>query len=251
MTNALEALQESVNHLREITGGLSESQLVASAHPTQWTVADVLSHLGSAAIIAKRRLDDGVEGREMPPEFPQSVWDVWNLKTPHAQATDSLLADAALQESIDETTPEQRDAFSWSLGPIDLDFDGFVSMRLGEHALHTWDIEEAFDKDATLQRDAVPIIIDNLELLIRFTAKSNDSGETLLIRTTEPQREFALTLGTDGVTLELAEASNAHNLELSAEAFIRLVYGRLDEEHTPASVRSEHLQTLRAVFPGM
>jgi uncharacterized protein (TIGR03083 family) len=251
MTFAIEALQESVNHLREITEGLDESQLVASAHPTEWTVADVLSHLGSAAIISRRRLDDGVEGREMPPEFAQSVWDVWNLKTPHAQATDSLLADAALEERIGEVTPEQREAFSWSLGPVSLDFNGFVNMRLGEHALHTWDIEEAFDTNATLQRDAVPIIIDNLDLIVRFTAKTNGSGETLRIRTTEPQREFALNLGTDGVTLEPAEPTDSHDLEIPAEAFIRLVYGRLDEEHTPASVTSEHLGKLRAVFPGM
>jgi uncharacterized protein (TIGR03083 family) len=251
MPLAIEALQESVNHLREITEGLDESQLVASAHPTEWTVADVLSHLGSAAVISKRRLDDGVEGREMPAEFPQSVWDVWNLKTPHAQATDSLLADAALEERIGEVTPEQRDVFTWSLGPVTLDFNGFVNMRLGEHALHTWDIEEAFDKDATLQRDAVPIIIDNLDLVVRFTAKTTGSGERLLIRTTEPQREFALTLGTDGVTLEPAEATDSHDIELPAEAFIRLVYGRLDPQHTPASVNSEHLEKLRTVFPGM
>jgi uncharacterized protein (TIGR03083 family) len=251
MTFALEALQESVDHLREITEGLSESQLVASAHPTEWTVADVLSHLGSAAVISKRRLDDGVEGREMPPEFAQSVWDVWNLKTPHAQATDSLLADAALMERINEVTPEQREAFTWSLGPVSLDFNGFVNMRLGEHALHTWDIEEAFDKNATLQRDAVPIIVDNLDLLVRFTAKTNGSNETLRIRTTEPQREFALNLGADSVTLEPAESTDSHDLELPSEAFVRLVYGRLDANHTPASINSEHLDTLRAVFPGM
>jgi hypothetical protein len=124
-------------------------------------------------------------------------------------------------------------------------------MRLGEHALHTWDIEEAFDKNATLQRDAVPIIIDNLDLLVRFTAKTNGSGETLLIRTTEPQREFALTLGTDSVTLEPAESTDSHDVELPAEAFVRLVYGRLDPEHTPASINSEHLATLRTIFPGM
>ncbi len=251
MTFALEALQESVKHLREITEGLSESQLVASAHPTEWTVADVLSHLGSSAIIAKRRLDDGADGREMPPEFPQSVRDVWDLKTPHAQATDSLMADAALLVRIDEVTPDAREAFSWSLGPISLDFNGFVTMRLSEHALHTWDVEEASDKNATLQRDAVPIIIDSLDLLVRFTAKTTGSGETLLIRTTEPQREFALTLGTDGVTLEPTDATDSHDLELPAEAFIRLVYGRLDAEHTPASIKSEHLEKLRTVFPGM
>jgi hypothetical protein len=39
----------------------------------------------------------------------------------------------------------------------------------------------------------------------------------------------------------------------TAEAFIRLVYGRLDADHTPRSVRADgvDLGTLRATFPGL
>jgi uncharacterized protein (TIGR03083 family) len=247
----LDALETSVAHLRAVTEGLNDSQYVASAHPTEWTVADVMSHLGSGAIIMKRRIDDVLAEKETPSEFNQSVWDTWNAKTPHAQVTDALVADQALLDRINEMTPEEREAFHFNLGPMTFDFTGAVTLRLNEHVLHTWDIEEASDKSVTLQRDAVPFLLDNLELVIRFTAKTTGTGEVLNIRTTEPQRELVLTLGAENVTLEEGEGTNEHDIEISGEAFIRLLYGRLDAEHTPPGVASAHLEKLRIVFPGL
>jgi uncharacterized protein (TIGR03083 family) len=252
MTHPLDALESSVAYLRTLIEGLDESQYVASAHPSEWTVADTMSHLGSGAVIMKRRFDDIVAGNETPPEFNQSVWDLWNAKTPHAQVTDALIADQALLERILEMTPEEREDFSFNLGPLVLDFTGTVGLRLNEHVLHVWDIEEAFNKAATLQRDAVPFLVDNVELVIKFAGKTNGSGDVLRIRTTEPQRELVLTLGEEAVTLEDGEKSDdPHDIELPAESFVRLLYGRLDAAHTPDAVQSEHLESLRLVFPGL
>jgi uncharacterized protein (TIGR03083 family) len=252
MNHPLDALESSVSYLRDLIGGLDESQYVASAHPTEWTVADTMSHLGSGAVIMKRRFDDVVAGKETPSEFNQSVWDVWNAKTPHAQVTDSLIADQALLERILEMTADEREAFNFSLGPLALDFTAAVGLRLNEHVLHVWDIEEAFDKGATLQSDAVSFMLDNLELVIKFTSKTTGSGDVLRIRTTEPERELVLTLGADAVTLDEGEPSDApHHIEMPAESFVRLLYGRLDAAHTPAAAESEHLESLRIVFPGL
>jgi hypothetical protein len=42
------------------------------------------------------------------------------------------------------------------------------------------------------------------------------------------------------------------DLRLPAEAFIRLVYGRLDSAHTPpVETGSTHLDELRRLFPGL
>jgi uncharacterized protein (TIGR03083 family) len=250
MTNALDALELSVDHLGAVVAGLSESQYVASAYPTEWTVADVMSHIGSAAVIFKRGIDDSLDERETPPQFNQSVWDVWNAKTPHAKVTDALDADRALLTRLLGLTPEERERYQLNLGPMTFDFDRAVRLRLGEHVLHTWDIEVTFDPKATLQPNAVEYLIDNLDLVVRFTAKSIEH-HTLFIRTSDPQREIELTQSDDGVTLNAVEGVEAFDLELPAEAFIRLAYGRLDEEHTPAGVDATHLDELRRVFPGM
>jgi hypothetical protein len=39
---------------------------------------------------------------------------------------------------------------------------------------------------------------------------------------------------------------------LPAEAFVRLLYGRLDRDHTPAGITTDGLtlDQLRAIFPG-
>jgi uncharacterized protein (TIGR03083 family) len=252
MTHPLDALESSVAYLRALIEGLDESQYVASAHPTEWTVADTMSHLGSGAVIMKRRFDDSIAGKETPPEFNQSVWDEWNAKSPHAQVTDALVTDQALLERILKMTPDERGAFTFNLGPMVLDFTAAIGLRLNEHVLHVWDIEEAFNKGATLQGDAVSFMVDNLELVMKFTSKTTGSGDVLRIRTTEPQRELVMTLGTEGVTLEEGKKSDDPlHIEMPAEAFVRLLYGRLDAAHTPAAAESEHLASLRLVFPGL
>jgi hypothetical protein len=43
----------------------------------------------------------------------------------------------------------------------------------------------------------------------------------------------------------------APDLELPAEAFVRLVYGRLDPAHTPPVSGTADLDELRSVFPGV
>lgn len=64
------------------------------------------------------------------------------------------------------------------------------------------------------------------------------------MRTENPDRRFALTLGTDSAQLTSARQAPADStptstasLRLPAEALVRLVYGRLDEHHTPTDVQ--------------
>ena len=72
----------------------------------------------------------------------------------------------------------------------------------------------------------------------------------MLVRTTDPARDFSLTTGPDAVALAPGDGG-APDLTLPAEAFIRLVYGRLDPEHTPPFEGDPALlDSLRSVFPG-
>jgi hypothetical protein len=76
------------------------------------------------------------------------------------------------------------------------------------------------------------------------------------ITTERPERRFVLESTNDGVTLTPADTDTDDadaTLRLPAEALVRLVYGRLDPEHTPTTVRSEgvDLDALRRTFPGL
>jgi hypothetical protein len=137
------------------------------------------------------------------------------------------------------------------MGPLSLGFNQFAGLRLNEHVFHTWDIEVVFDDGARLPEDAAALVVDNLALIARFSGRADGEARTVVVRTTVPEREFALRLSAEGVELRPGSGGQPPDLELPAEAFCRLVYGRLDADHTPAFVGDDALlDGLRAVFPG-
>jgi uncharacterized protein (TIGR03083 family) len=245
------ALAGSVNRLRDLAEPLDSAQLRSRAYPNQWTIADVLSHVGSGAVIMQRRLDDALAGRETDDGFAPSVWDVWNAKSPEAKVADALDADRALVERIESLSDDERDRLRFSMGPMSVDFEGFIEMRLSEHALHTWDVEVALDPQATLHDDATALVVDRLEMIARYSGKPSGTVHDVIVRTSNPTRDFRIALGADSVSLTPGASSAAPDLELPAEALIRLVYGRLDPDHSPAVADPALLDELRSVFPGI
>ncbi len=249
MDNPLGPLRHSVDRLHQLCRGLDDAQLRAPSYCTGWSIADVLSHLGSGAVLQRRRLRDTLAGVETPDDAP-AVWDEWNAKSPRDKADDALVADEALLEAFEAVGPADRARVVVALGPLRLGFEEFAAMRLNEHAFHTWDIEVTFDDGAHLPHDVAAVVVDNLGLTARYTARPAGETRDVAVRTTDPGRAFAVRLSAGGVELCAEEDGRAPDLVLGAEAFCRLVYGRLDPGHTPAVTGEAALETLRAVFPG-
>ena len=246
----LDALRSSVQRLPNLAAPMSEQQLTARAYPTEWTVAQVLSHLGSGAVITQRRLEDALAGHDTPDDFAPSVWDTWNAQSPLTQRDDALAADAELLARLQAVGPEERDRFRFAMGPMTFGFDQFVGLRLNEHAFHTWDVEVVADPAATIPAGVAALVVDNLELIARFTGKPTGDTTTIVVATTDPARSFTIQLTPEGVTFTPDAQASTADVELPAETFARLVYGRLDAAHTPAGVQGSALHTLRRVFPG-
>jgi uncharacterized protein (TIGR03083 family) len=250
MPDQLTALGGSVRRLRELVEPLDDAALERSAYPSEWTIADVLSHVGSGATIMLRRVDDSLAGRDTPDDFAPEVWDTWNAKRPRAQVDDGLQADAALVERITRLSDAERASFRMAMGPLRFNFDEFVGTRLNEHAFHTWDVEVALDADATIPSDLAALVVDNLDLIARYTAKPVGPQRSIVVRTSDPARTFVVTVGSDQVGFAPAEPDAPADLELPAEAFARLVYGRLDREHAAGVPERDVVDQLREVFPG-
>ena len=251
MTPQLEALRSSVARLADLVAPLDDTQLERQAYPTEWRIADVLSHLGSGAVIMVRRIQDGLVGKALPDDFAPSVWDEWNAKSPRDKSDAALAADHALLERFDALSDQERSTFSTSFGPLTVGFDDLVGLRLNEHGMHTWDVEVTLDPTATLHPEQTALIIDNLGLLARYTAKPTGSLRTIAVRTTDPARDFVVDMAVDSVTFSPEPAQGAHPLVLPAEAFARLLYGRLDPDHTPpVDDEADDIAELRKVFPG-
>ncbi len=250
MSERLAALHESVAQLLALSHSLDDAALSTSAYPSEWTVGDVFSHIGSGATIFTHLFDDVVHERDRVDGVHQLIWDEWNAKHQSAQMADALAADAGLLERFDTLDDERRRNFHLSFGPLELDFDGAVGLRLNEHALHTWDIEVTFNPAATVPARIAQQVLDNLRMVTRFGAKPDGEVRTIHVRTSDPERDLVLEIGADAVDL-LAGGVSDPDLELPAESFVRLVYGRLDPEHTPAGVDAGTLVSLRKIFPGL
>lgn len=250
MTDTLSPLAASVDRLAALVAGLDDAQLELQAYPTEWTIADVLSHLGSGAVILRRRLEDTLAGAATPDDAATAVWDEWNAMSPRAQADGALVADRDLLDRLEAVTAEERDRFRFTMGPITVDFDGCVALRLNEHALHLWDIEVALDPEATVAPDTVARVVDNLQMFAGFTGRPTDGPRVVTVGTTGPSRAVRITLGPDRVAVAAGDPADATDLVLPAEALVRLVYGRLDPDHSHTVASSGELDELRQAFPG-
>jgi uncharacterized protein (TIGR03083 family) len=252
----ISALRHSHDRLRASVEPLGPDELTQRSYPSEWTIAQVLSHLGSQAEIFGLMLEAGLAGQEPPgrEEFPP-IWDRWNAKDPQAQASDALSADQATLERLESMDAAERERLHLKLFGMDIDTVGFARMRVSEHAVHTWDVLVALDPAATLAPDAVALLIDTLPQVAGRSAKPDGQQRKVRVSTTDPEREFILETG-DEVTLtpsagDATPEPGLSELRLPAEALIRLIYGRLDEAHTPpAETAGVELDELRQIFRG-
>jgi uncharacterized protein (TIGR03083 family) len=246
----ISALRASHDRLSDIVAGLDAEGLRAQSYDKEWTIADVLSHLGSGAEIFSLSLEAGVTGGEPPTlaEF-QPIWDTWNARSPEQQAELSVAVNEAAVSRLESLTQAEREAFSITMfGAMTLDLAGFLGLRLSEHAVHTWDVAVALDPNARIAPDAVGLLAVRLPTMAGFMGKKQDEPSVVAVSTSDPAVTF--TLDTGGVALTPGSTGAAASLALPAEAFVRLVYGRLDDDADVTAAVGVTVPELQAVFPG-
>jgi len=247
------ALRHSHDRLQALVEPLDRGQVEQRSYCTEWSIAQVLSHMGSQAEIWGLFLDAGLSGQEPAGrDEVVPIWNAWNAKDPQAQASDGLRADAATLERFESLDADQRARWRLKVFGMDLDAAGWARMRLSEHAIHSWDVAVALDPAATVAPDAVGLLIDTVGQFAAWAGKPDGKQRRLRIQTSAPERHFVLETGT-AVTLTAADGGDEPpDLRLPAEAFIRLVYGRLDPAHTPpVQTGGAELDELRRLFPGL
>src|SRR3954447_19668114 len=81
------ALRTNHDELAVLVPALSDAQLRGASGAAEWSVAQVLSHLGSGAEIGLAVLTATLDGDPLPgQEFNEGVWQRWNALHPRAQA---------------------------------------------------------------------------------------------------------------------------------------------------------------------
>ncbi len=246
------ALRNSHDRLASLVGPLTAEQLRAQSFCTDWSIAQVLSHIGSGAEIGTLMLASALGGTPLDREAFPAVWDTWNNRSPEAQAAECLTWDGEYVRQVEQLTDAELDGIHFDFFGMELDAAGLIGLRLSEHAMHTWDVAVSIDPAAVLAPDAAALLIGNLSRFLGFAGKPSGDAFRVRVLTTEPDADYLLVVA-DTVTLsDWAPGTDTEGgVRMPTEALLRLVYGRLDAGHTPeVSADGIDLDRLRAVFPG-
>jgi uncharacterized protein (TIGR03083 family) len=253
----LAALRRCHDDLAARVQTLSEAELTRQSYCTDWSVAQVLSHLGSGAEIALAQLEAARAGTT-PLESGdfRAVWARWDARPPRQQAAAFAQAVPRLHDAVDAFDDAARRQLRphSHVGPVDLPL--FLAFRLVEQALHAWDVHVAFEPATAVDPDAVGLLVELMPLgasLVDTAVLGRLAPARLAVATSDPVKRFTLDLGVQARLCPAEDGAVSGSLQLPTEALVRLVAGRLDPVHTPAGTRAEgrpSLNELRRLYPG-
>jgi uncharacterized protein (TIGR03083 family) len=256
---AIAALRSGFDELATLVSGLSDDDLARPTGAAEWDISQVLSHLGSGAEIGQNTLQVSLEGKPNPGiEFNRPVWARYDGASRRERADWFLRANEALTQSYESLSEETRESLRVDLGflPAPVDVATAAGFRLNELALHSWDVRVAFDPAATVAPEAAAILAGRVGGLAGFLGKPGPLGgktSVIAVTTTEPALDFGLHLAEPiAISPGIPEQPDG-TLTLPAEAWVRLIYGRIKPPYIPASIQTggaADLDLLRQVFPG-
>jgi uncharacterized protein (TIGR03083 family) len=252
LDRAIASLRAHHDDLARLVPTLTGEQLAGPSGASEWTVAQVLSHLGSGAEISRKPIA-AAAGLPYDDEDNQTVWARWDGSEPGKQARAYVEHDAAYLATLESLTPPQQAGLSVDLGflPAPVPLLVAVGMRLNEVANHAWDVKVALDPAARLDAEAAAIL---LELI------AGDLGFMLTFSSRPDQVSGPVTVDIPGGGLAIGDSVSVTTGPVVAgaafdgpqEAVIRLLSGRLRPPYDAGVSVSGHvtLDELRAVFPG-
>src|SRR5258708_7756064 len=104
----IRALRHSHDGLNDLVRSFSAEELSRPSYARDWTIAQVMSHLGSGAEVFSIFLDAALSGNEPtgPEVFPE-IWAVWDAREPEDAVALSLDLDTYLVERLESLDNEQ------------------------------------------------------------------------------------------------------------------------------------------------
>ncbi len=247
LDRSIAALRTQHTELEAVVAGLSPEQLNGGSGASEWSIAQVLSHIGSGAEITLGTIMAADQDN-------QSIWDRWNAASPQEQASGFVEHDERLVTMLEGLSPEQRDSMTVQMFlPDPVTLEVAVGMRLSEVAAHAWDVRVGLDSGARLDDASAALLADHfsggLGFLLGFSGKADQLSPQAIVRIDG----YELVID-DGVRVVRGAAEGATaTFRGPLEAAVRMMSGRLRPPYTPEGVSvtgNVTLEDLRRVFPG-
>lgn len=251
------ALRSTHDELASVLTGLSNEELTGHSAASEWSLVQVLSHLGSGAEISLAALRSAITAMPGPGrDHNQDIWDRWNALTPKGQAAGFLAADDELIMALEALTAEQSQTLRIKVGfmPAPLTLATYAGMRLNEAAQHSWDVRVALDPGAVIADQTAAVIAEHfatdLSFMLGFIGKADALAHPAVVDL--HGSGFALVIS-DTVSVTTTAPRPTATFTGPLEAAVRLLAGRMTTGHTRDDVEvtgNITLDELRQVFPG-
>ncbi|HEX6449485.1 MAG TPA: maleylpyruvate isomerase family mycothiol-dependent enzyme [Trebonia sp.] len=252
----LAALNTSSDGLTKIVSGLSDETLARPSFTGGWTIAQVLSHLGSAAEICTGLVRRGIDGDEAPPTADEArpVWQRWDALSARDQREAWFEVDRRHRLLVGSLSPRQVQSVRIPYFAGLLSVPDYAGYRLSEQSIHGWDIDVALDPAATIPAAQVDLLWERLDVVAsRFRDAEilkRLAPRQLAVELTDRDRNARLELDADLHLVPGEPADPAAIVSGTAEALLRLVYGRNRPEDGVTVAGDISLEDLRSLFPG-
>ncbi|GAA1140928.1 maleylpyruvate isomerase family mycothiol-dependent enzyme [Nocardioides aquiterrae] len=246
------ALRTEHDTLVTLLPNLPTESLAAPSGASEWTVAQVLSHLGSGAEIGRAPIGRAA-GEDVEPVDNQEVWARWDDSAPLDQAAGFVEHNTRWIETVEALSDEQRATLTVDLGflPEPVPLVVALGMRLNEVANHSWDVRVALDPSAELHADSADVLVElfrgPLSFILGFSAKPAELTERAAVAVPGA----GLVIDDDATIVGGVDEPTA-TFRGAPEAFIRLLNGRLKDPYAGGATVEGNvtLDDLRRVFPG-
>ena len=239
-------IREESSRLRLYLAGLAPEAWDQPSACDAWQVRDVVAHLTGGAEFYIEVISLGLKGDSSPQEGRPPAGSV-NANTAaeglvrRGIATREELGDRLLPAFV--STSKQLNELMASLGPQDWDRPCYhpagvlpvltiADMRVGELAVHGWDIRSRLDSEARISSESLPAIMDAIQRLTKWAfwpgARLPSPVRYRLNITGPSPRALDIVVEGDGTTMQPAGPGPADvTLRCDAETFVLCMYGRL------------------------
>jgi len=228
-------------NIRQYLGELTPEQWESPSACSEWQVQDVVSHLIGGAERQAESMDRGLGGDSNPPAGfvpPQPAElsatnaqrdiDRRNQLSGHfLESFDDSYEKLHLQ--FDEFAKTSWDTLCWHVRRGAMTAAAYVELRIQELAIHDFDIRSAFQPNAGLDPDCVPVLLDMTPRWLGMCFRPLDRlSEPLVYNFNVESQNYWLTVSGDEFQMDSVAAPKA-DLSLSAtgEQFLLFTYGRL------------------------
>ncbi|MFC7494978.1 MULTISPECIES: maleylpyruvate isomerase family mycothiol-dependent enzyme [unclassified Nocardioides] len=243
-----------LNHdtLVTLIPNLEEDLLASPSGASEWTIAQVLSHLGSGAEIGRKPIARAA-GEDVADEGNDSIWARWDAASPIDQTAAFVQHDSAYLATVEGLDEQQRASITVDLGflPEPVPLVVALGMRLNELANHAWDVRVGLDPSAEIDDESAELLIElsrgPLAFLLGFSGKAAELDEEARVAVPGATIRVA-----DEVAVLPAASDPTATLTGPKGAVVRLLSGRLKDPYAEGvSVEGNvGLDDLRRVFPG-